>query len=186
MKLPTIVRQSIVFLTALVLLPACAEQIPREASMAKTGDNVVLTNEAIFRDRAYKAKVPGAVRWLEGGSGYSALETVEAYKDADLELDELGEKINPYREIVKYDPATLKRTVLFSLEQLTPAGAEQALAVDDYQWSDDGRLLLIYANARKVWRQRSRGDYWILELDSGEVWPLGGDMREPSRMMVGK
>lgn len=153
--------------------------------MSETG-KVGLTNEAIFRDRAYKAKVPGAVRWLEDGSGYSALETVDAYKDVDLALDELGEEINPYREIVRYDPATLKRTVLFSLEQLTPTGADQALAVDDYQWSDDGRLLLIYANARKVWRQRSRGDYWVLELDNGELWPLGGDRREPSRMMFGK
>ncbi len=146
----------------------------------------LLTNEAIFRDRAYKAEVPGTVRWLEDGSGYSALETVEAHKDTELELDELGEKINPYREIVKYDPATLARTVLFSLEQLTPEGAEQALAVDDYQWSDDGSRLLVYAHARKVWRQRSRGDYWILELDSGELWPLGGDKSEPSQMMFGK
>ena len=87
--------------------------------MSETG-KVLLTNEAIFRDRAYKAEVPGTVRWLEDGSGYSALETVEAHKDTELELDELGEEINPYREIVKYDPATLARTVLFSLEQLTP------------------------------------------------------------------
>ena len=154
--------------------------------MSAETDKVVLTNEAIFRDRAYKAKVPGTVRWLEDGSGYSALETVAAHEDTELELDELGEPINPYREIVKYDPATLARTVLFSLEQLTPKGAEQALAVDDYQWSDDGSRLLVYANARKVWRQRSRGDYWILELDSGELWPLGGDQRAPSQMMFGK
>jgi dipeptidyl-peptidase-4 len=179
-------RFVIVMLMALAMLAACAQQYPREASMSAETGKVVLTNEAIFRDRAYKAKVPGTVRWLEDGSGYSALETVEAHKDTELELDELGEPINPYREIVKYDPATLERTVLFSLEQLTPEGAEQALAVDDYQWSDDGTRLLVYANARKVWRQRSRGDYWILELDSGELWPLGGDQREPSQMMFGK
>ena len=177
---------AIVNMMALAMLAACAPQSPREASMSAETGKVVLTNEAIFRDRAYKAKVPGTVRWLEDGSGYSALETVEAHKDTELELDELGEPVNPYREIVKYDPATLARTVLFSLEQLTPEGAEGALAVDDYQWSDDGTRLLVYANARKVWRQRSRGDYWILELDSGELWPLGGDQREPSQMMFGK
>jgi dipeptidyl-peptidase-4 len=146
----------------------------------------MLTNEAIFRDQAYKAKVPGTVRWLEEGSGYTALETNEAYKDAELELDELGEKINPYREIVKYDPATLERTVLFSLDQLTPEGAKQPLAVDDYKWSDDNSRLLVFSNARKVWRKRSRGDYWVLEFDTGELWQLGGDKQEPSRMMFGK
>jgi dipeptidyl-peptidase-4 len=166
-------------------LIACAQQPRPDAVAFETVDNM-LTNEAIFRDRSYKAKVPGTVRWLEDGSGYTALETNQAYKDAELELDELGEKINPYREIVKYDPATLERTVLFSLEQLTPEGAEQPLAIDDYQWSEDNSRLLLYTNARKVWRKRSRGDYWVLEFDTGELWQLGGDKREPSRMQFGK
>ena len=103
-----------------------------------------------------------------------------------LELDELGDDINPYREIVHYDPATLERKVLFSLSQLTPTGVGQALAIDDYQWSDDKSQLLIFANSRKVWRQRSRGDYWILNIAEGELQQLGSDMREPSRMMFGK
>ncbi|MFK8029872.1 MAG: S9 family peptidase [Gammaproteobacteria bacterium] len=153
-------------------------------STKQTG--TLLTNEAIFKDLEYRDKRPGAVRWLEDGSGYSALETVDAFKDAELELDELGDDINPYREIVYYDPATLERNVLFSLSQLTPAGAEQALAIDDYQWSDDKSQLLIFANSRKVWRKRSRGDYWILDIANGELRQLGGEMREPSRMMFGK
>jgi dipeptidyl-peptidase-4 len=166
-------------------LLACAQQPRQDTRAIEAADNM-LTNEAIFADRAYKAKVPGTVRWLEDGSGYTALETNEAFKDAELELDELGEKINPYREIVKYDPATLERTVLLSLEQLTPEGAGQPLPVDDYHWSDDNSRLLLYTNARKVWRKRSRGDYWVLEFDTGELWQLGGDRREPSRMMFGK
>ena len=86
-------RSVTVTVIALALLAACAQQSPQEASMSETG-KVLLTNEAIFRDRAYKAKVPGTVRWLEDGSGYSALETVEAHEDTELELDELGEEIN--------------------------------------------------------------------------------------------
>ncbi len=147
---------------------------------------MLLTNEAIFSGREYKAKRPGVVRWLEDGSGYTALETVAAQKDTKLALDELGDEINPYREIVQYNPATLARTVLFSLEQLTPPGGDQALAVDDYRWSDDKSRLLIIANSRKVWRKRSRGDYWVLDVDGGRLWQLGGDKAEPSQMMFGK
>jgi dipeptidyl-peptidase-4 len=167
------------------MLSACSQQV-RQETPEKTVSGTMLTNEAIFRDREYRDKRPGTIRWLEDGSGYTALETVEAHKDTKLELDELGDDINPYREIVSYDPATLDREVLISLAQLTPQGADQALAVDNYQWSDDKRRLLIYANSRKVWRQKSRGDYWILQLDSSELWQLGGDMSEPSRMMFGK
>ncbi len=170
---------------AAVFLTACAGQ-PRQAAQLAEAGGTILSNEAIFRDRAYKAKRPGTVRWLEDGSGYTALETNAAYEDAELELDELGDEINPYREIVKYDPATLERTVLYTLEQLTPEGADLPLPVDDYHWSDDSAKLLLYTNARKVWRQRSRGDYWLLESDTGELWQLGGDKREPSRMMFGK
>jgi dipeptidyl-peptidase-4 len=146
----------------LLCISACLSVFSAHAQQAENNSpsphqsDVLLSNEAIFKDRAYKAKVPGAVRWLEDGSGYTALETVDAFKDAELELDELGEDINPYREIVLYDPATLDRKVLFSLGQLTPAGADQALVIDDYQWSDDKSQLLIFANSRKVWRQRSR------------------------------
>jgi dipeptidyl-peptidase-4 len=87
---------------------------------------------------------------------------------------------------VQYDPATLERSVLVSLEQLTPEGSDKALVVDDYQWSKDGSRLLIYTNARYVWREKSRGDYWVLDADSDELWQLGGELREAGRMMFGK
>ncbi|MBT8088482.1 MAG: S9 family peptidase [Gammaproteobacteria bacterium] len=181
---PAICRLPVVA-TVSVLLVACAGNPQRHASADERGA-ALLSNEAIFEERAYKARVPGKVRWLEDGSGYTALETNAAYEDAELELDELGDEINPFREIVKYDPATLERTVLISLAQLTPEGAEQPLAVDNYHWSNDNSRLLLYSNARKVWRQRSRGDYWVLEFDSDELWQLGGEKQEPSRMMFGK
>lgn len=168
------------------VLTVSSSEAAAAAAPDKSVDGVTLTNEAIFVDKAYKAKKPGEVRWLEDGSGFTALETVKEHEDTELEVDELGEDINPYREIVQYDPATLKRTVLLSLAQLTPEGADQALAVDSYEWSDDKSKLLIFANSRKVWRQRSRGDYWVREFESGKLYKLGGDMSEPSRMMFGK
>ena len=172
-------------LALFLMLASCSQPVRQQVPQTSVS-GTMLTNEAIFRDREYRDKRPGTIRWLEDGSGYTALETVDAHKDTKLELDELGDDINPYREIVRYDPATLDREVLISLNQLTPPGAAQALAVDNYQWSEDKSKLLIYANSRKVWRQKSRGDYWILQLDSGELWQLGGEMSEPSRMMFGK
>lgn len=185
MRIFASVRQLLIVLAVTSITAACAQQLRKDVTLPEQ-PGTFLSNETIFRDRAYKDKEPGAVRWLEDGSGYSALETVAAYKNTRLELDELGDDINPYQEIVHYDPATLERTVLFSLSQLTPNGADQALAIDDYQWSDDKSKLLIFANGRKVWRQRSRGDYWMLTISDGELRPLGGELREPSRMMFGK
>jgi dipeptidyl-peptidase-4 len=147
---------------------------------------VQLTNESIFGDWDYNAKKPGAVRWLDKGASYSALETAPGYEDAKLEKDQYGDDIKVYEEIVQYDPATLVRSVLLPLKQLIPPGSDKALAVDDYQWSEDKSKILIYTNAKYVWRKKDRGDYWIRDLNSNELWQLGGKQSAPAQMMFGK
>jgi dipeptidyl-peptidase-4 len=149
-------------------------------------NGVKLTNEAIYGDWEYNAKRPGTVRWLDEGASYSALETAPGYEDAKLEKDQYGDDIKVYEEIVKYEPATLERTVLLPLQQLIPSGSDKALAVDDYQWSDDKSKILIYTNAKYVWRKKDRGDYWIRDLNTNELWKLGGEQSAPAEMMFGK
>ncbi|MEP0202990.1 MAG: DPP IV N-terminal domain-containing protein [Halioglobus sp.] len=148
--------------------------------------SVLLTNEALFKDWAYNAERPGAVRWSEEGATYTALETAAGYEGAELEKDQYGDDIKIYQEVVQYDPATGARETLISLQQLTPEGRDTALVVDDYRWSDNGVLLLIYTNAEYVWREKSRGDYWVLNRDDGDLWQLGGDHAGDGQMMFGK
>lgn len=154
------------------------------AELVKSG--VQLTNETIFSDWDYTAKKPGAVRWLDNGASYSALETAPGYEDAKLDKDQYGDDIKVYEEIVQYDPATLERSVLLPLKQLIPQGSNKALAVDDYQWSEDKSKILIYTNAKYVWRKKDRGDYWIRDLNSNELWQLGAVHFAPQQMMFGK
>ena len=145
-----------------------------------------LTLEDIFAEKAYEPEEPGAIKWLADGTGYTALETNPAYEDAEPEQDADGEDIKAPEDIVIYDPETLDSSVLISVEQLTPEGAERALVVDDYAWSDDRSRLLIYTNSKKVWRQKSRGDYWLLNLDDDALFQLGGDDAAPSTMQFAK
>ncbi len=146
----------------------------------------LLTNEAIYKDYDFNAKKPGSFRWETEGSNFTALETAEGYEDAELEKDRNGDDIKIYEEIVQYDPSTLEREILISLEQLTPEGSDKALVVDDYIWSEDRSLLLIYTSAEYVWRDKTRGEYWVLNLANDELWKLGADDLQPSQMMFGK
>jgi dipeptidyl-peptidase-4 len=168
----------------LFTLTGCVGSNHMNTEPVKNG--VKLTNEAIYGDWEYNAKRPGAVRWLDEGASYSALETAPGFEDAKLEKDQYGDDIKVYEEIVKYDPATLERTVLLPLKQLIPSGSDKALAVDDYQWSDDKSKILIYTNAKYVWRRKDRGDYWIRDLNTNELWKLGGEQSAPAEMMFGK
>jgi len=146
----------------------------------------MLTLEAIFKDYTYDPREPGQIRWLEDGSGYTALETVEEYRDVEPERDEEGEIIKWAEDIIFYDPATLARNILISAGQLRPKGEEKALTIDDYSWSEDRSKLLIYTNSVKVWRTKSRGDYWVLDVESGDLWQLGGDEAEESTLQFAK
>jgi dipeptidyl-peptidase-4 len=177
--------KTLVLTLALFTLMACKSGGEPTISSASSSA-VQLTNEAIFEKWEYNAKYPGAVRWLDEGASYSALETAAGYEDAELEKDQYGDDIKIYEEVVQYDPATLKRSILISLKQLTPFGSDKALTVDDYQWSDDKSKLLIYTNAEYVWRKKDRGDYWVRDLKDGDMWKLGGKQSAPGQMMFGK
>ena len=49
----------------------------------------------------------------------------------------------------------------------------------------DGRRLLIFTNTRKVWRQNTRGDYWVLDVGGGGApKKLGGPAPEASLMFA--
>ena len=68
---------------------------------------------------------------------------------------------------------------------LTPAGAAKPLSIDSYQWSHDKSKLLIFTNTERVWRYNTRGDYWVLEVDSKSLMKVGGDA-SPSSLMFAK
>lgn len=130
-----------------------------------------LTLERIFSSDEFELSRFGPARWLEDGNGYTILET----------SPETGGE-----DIVQYDPISGERTILVSSNTLTPEGHNQPLAIDDYQWSNDKKRLLIFTNTVKVWRDNTRGDYWVLHLKSGKLQQLGKDAPKPSTLMFAK
>lgn len=74
--------------------------------------------------------------------------------------------------------------VLVSSEMLTPNGADKPLRMDSYQWSNDKTKLLIFANTERVWRYNTRGDYWVLDLQSESLVQIGGDASVSSLMFA--
>lgn len=86
-------------------------------------------------------------------------------------------------DIVRYDARSGARAVLVAATRLTPPQGAP-LDIDDYRWSDDGQRLLIFTNTRKVWRYNTRGDYWVLDLQSGRLQRIGGDAPEASLMFA--
>jgi len=114
-------------------------------------------------DRIYKggqfASQSVAVQWLPDVSAYTSLERA-------------GQ--STARQIVRHLPDSTETSVFVSVEQLTPDLESGPLSVDSYRVSDDQSRVLIYTNSKRVWRRRTRGDYWVLDRSSGDLRKLGG------------
>ena len=130
-----------------------------------------LTVERIFgEEREFKTEKWGPAYWLKDCSGYTTLE-----KSPDFDDDEI-------RDLVRYDPATGQREIMIAAAKLVPSGRAKPLIIENYAISKDGTKMLIFANAIRVWREKTRGDYWLLDRASGDLSQLGGDV-EPATMM---
>jgi dipeptidyl-peptidase-4 len=124
--------------------------------------------DRIFKDRAYDAPRFGPARWQPDGKAYAIVE-----RQADGGA-----------EIARYDAASGSRSVL----------AKTSLAISDYSWSSDGRQLLVFTNTKRVWRQSTRGDYYVLDVarppsptgsgGTGAPKKLGGSAPESSLMFA--
>ena len=143
---------------------------PLAAQQARPGDPSLLTVERIFASGEFRGQGMGPVRWLDD-STYTAVEASAGGKGADL---------------VRYDAATGARRVLVSAAQLTPAGATAPLDVEDYDWSADHRKLLVFTKSERVWRENTRGDFWVLDVASGKLAKLGGKKAKPSTLQFAK
>ena len=128
-----------------------------------------LSLEDIYKDHVYGQEGYGPVRWMKDNKGYSTLEYNEATQG---------------RDIVRYDARTGKNSVLVSSTQLIPSGKSTALEIKDYTWSEDNSKLLIFTNTQRVWRYHTRGDYWILNLESGKLQQLGKGVERTSMMFA--
>jgi len=137
---------------------------------SRQGVTSTLTLERIFSSDEFRTEPFGPARWLRHHTGYTTLEL----SDSDA-----GGK-----DIVRYNPDNGKREILVSACRLVPPGETIPLDIADYQWSADGRRLLIFTDTKQVWRQNTRGDYWLLD-PGGSLWKLGGEA-EPSTLMFAK
>lgn len=130
----------------------------------------LLTVDRIYGDKEFDAKDYSA-RWLEEGEAFTTLEE--------------SSQLEGRHDIVRHDAATGQTEVLVAAGDLVPPGEEQPLRIHDYAWANELNRVLIYTNTRRVWRQNTRGDYWVLDRVTHQLRKLGGDA-EPSSLMFAK
>ncbi|RYF12368.1 MAG: S9 family peptidase, partial [Flavobacteriales bacterium] len=104
----------------------------------------------------------GGINWTKDGSGY--------YTNAGGEIVSITL------------PKNERKTVISKSLLTTATGA--VLPVRSFQLTDDGTKALIYTNTKRVWRQDSRGDYWVADITNNKLTQIGKDKPASSLMFA--
>lgn len=126
-------KRLFVFLSLLpifLLFLACSSQRDQEE------DSPVLDLERIFSSKEFTTERLGPTRWLKHRNAYTVLESSESALDA--------------KDVVLYDPETGAREILVPANRLIPPGKSKPLSINNYDWSKDGKKLLVFTNTKRV------------------------------------
>lgn len=129
-----------------------------------------LTIERIYTSGDFSSKDYSG-RWKKDSSGY--------YRTVESAETKGG------RDIVLMDPESGETNVVVAGQDLIPPGLTSPLSLDEYTISENESKLLIYTNSKKVWRRRTRGDYWVLDRSGLGLTKLGAPF-EPATLMHAK
>jgi dipeptidyl-peptidase-4 len=126
-----------------------------------------LTIERLHGSADFAVEGTGPLRWIDG-RGFARLRPSLAVEGAV--------------DIVRHDTFTGAETVLVAAADLRPAEGGPALRIEDHAFSADRDAVLLFTASQRVWRTRSRGDYWLFERGSKALRRLGGPDAGPSAL----
>ena len=166
------------------------------------GGGLTLTVDSIFVGKDFRTESFSQPRWWDTGSCYTALvkagkkpaadvrgssndfaSSGSSTKESDTAKSSSSSSGPPRRDLVWHDVATNTTETYVSSDLLIPPGHDTPLPVDDYALSPDKSRLLIFTNSQKVWRKKTRGDYWVLDITARDLRQLGGWNAKPSSLM---
>lgn len=128
---------------AAVLLPAA----PAVAQQAQR-----ITLEDVWAKGTFAARSVQGFNWMRDGRYYSALEK---------------------GEVVQHDVTTGQATqTLVTRQQLRPAGTDQPLAVDGYEFNADEQKMLFSTATEPIYRRSSKANYYVYDRATQKLLPL--------------
>ena len=157
-------------LVALILQPAPFHQTAR-AQQAATSDTTAppLTLETIYASPVFQGASFRGGRWAEEGPVLTYIEPQANGEATDL---------------VRYNLETGERARLIDGSALQAPDVGRAIEIEDYQYSRDGRRVLLYTDSERVWRLNTKGYYYVYDVEGGALTPIAD--REAGFQMFAK
>ena len=126
------------------------------------------TLKDVFGGNLIHTKGIGAMNWLKDGERYSRL---EPNKDGGI-------------DVVAYRAKDNKREVIIPAAMFVNKATGKHIGIRSLAWSKENDKVLVFNNTRRVWRYDTRGDYWVLNLKTGQLQQLGKSLPEATLMFA--
>ncbi len=94
--------------------------------------------------------------WMKDGKSYTTVE-----EDASGNTD-----------LYRVDAVTGAKQLLVRGADLVPAGGRHAVAIEEYRFSGDESKLLVFTNSVRVWRQNTKGTFYVWDLLARRLLPV--------------
>ena len=136
----------------LLLVLVLAAPLAQAQSAAKS-----LTLETLFASPEFRSEGFRGGRWAESGATLLSITT-----DREAGTSSLVER----------DLTTGETRTLIDGAGLQKPDGEGLLQIEDYATSADGSKTLLYTDSERVWRQNTKGYYYVLDNASGALMPV--------------
>src|SRR5438046_2322743 len=114
-----------------------------------------LTVHSIWGTREFASDLV-SLTWMKDGTAYTTTQT-----------DSAG-----HTDLYRVDALSGKTQLLLRGTELVPPGAQQPIAIEEYRFSTDGMRLLIFTNSARVWRQNTKGTYFVWDFTARRLIPV--------------
>src|SRR5437879_5261109 len=148
------------------LFPVALAVLLAGSLVAQATQAPVLTVHSIWGTREFASDLVSPT-WTKDGAAYTTIET-----------DSAG-----HTDLYRVDAVSGKQERLVRGVDLVPAGATQPVAIEEYRVSSDGARLLIFTNSARVWRQNTKGTYYVWDLPAKRLIPVSA---QPGYQMFAK
>jgi len=134
---------------------ACAVVLAARPLLAQGVPAPPLAVHAIWGSREFASDLV-ELSWMKDGKAYT-----------DVEEDASGNT-----DLYRIDAATGTKQLLVRGAGLVPPGERRPIAIEEYRFSGDGSKLLILTNSARVWRQNTKGTFFVWDSAARRLIPV--------------
>ena len=75
-------------------------------------------------------------------------------------------------DLMSFNLETKAQEQLIDGTQLYAPDVQRVLEIEDYQYSENGQRVLLYTDSERVWRQNTKGYYYVYNLAKNDLMPI--------------